>query len=535
MRHLKAFGLLAMAVAALLALAASASAGTTITSPTGTVATPTIKAESEGGHITLSNPIANISCSSILEAKIESHGAEAPARGKVTSLTFACTNSWHATTVALGELVVHWTSGYNGIVTSTGTKVSTTRLGVPCIYETINTQVGTITGGTPATIHLAASIPINATESSGLCGTGNSKLEGSLKLTSPESLFVDEGIFPGTTITSPTGTVATPTLKAETEGGHFTLANPIANINCASAFEGKVESHGAEVAAIAKLSSLSFTGCTNSWHLTTVTPGELAIEWSSGYNGVVTSTGMKFDTTRLGITCVYETSATKLGAITGGSPATLHLEASITISSKESSGLCGSGTAKWTGSLKLTSPESLFVDEGIFPGTTITSPTGTVATPTLKAETEGGHFTLANPIANINCASAFEGKVESHGAESAASGKLSSLSFTGCTNSWHVTTVTPGEFMTEWTSGYNGTISSTGMKFDTTRLGITCVYETSATKLGAITGGTPATVHLEASIPLNAKESNGLCGTESSKLEGNYKLTTPESLFVDEA
>ncbi|HEU4461285.1 MAG TPA: hypothetical protein VFR75_01710, partial [Solirubrobacterales bacterium] len=218
----------------------------------------------------------------------------------------------------------------------------------------------------PATIDIEASIPINVGESSGFCGTGAAKLEGAYKLSSPEALYVDEGVVdpPGTTLTSPTGTVATPTIKAESEGGHVTLSNPIVNISCAWSFEGKVEAHGPESAAQAKLSSASFTGCTNSWHATTVSPGELAIEWTSGYNGTVTSTGLKFDATRFGVKCVYETSATKLGTITGGSPATIDIEASIPINVGESSGFCGTGAAKLEGAYKLSSPEALYVDEG---------------------------------------------------------------------------------------------------------------------------------------------------------------------------
>jgi hypothetical protein len=192
MRHLKTLGLLATAVAVLLAFAADASA-TTITSPTGTVATPTIKAETEGGHLKLANPIAPIECASILEAKIEHHGPESVAGGKVSSLSFTgCTNFWHLTTVSTGELGIEWTSGYNGVVTSTGLKIDATRLGVTCVYETSATKLGTITGGTPATVHLEASLSINTKESSGLCGSGTAKLEGSYKLSSPESLFVDE-------------------------------------------------------------------------------------------------------------------------------------------------------------------------------------------------------------------------------------------------------------------------------------------------------------------------------------------------------
>jgi len=123
-----------------------------------------------------------------------------------------------------------------------------------------------------------------------------------------------------------------------------------------------VESHGSEAAAIAKLTSFALTGCTNSWHVTTVTPGELAIEWTSGYNGTVASTGLTISATRLGVTCNYVSNGTPIGTVTGGSPATIDLQAALPLHTG-SSGLCGTGTAKWEGSYKLSSPESLFVDE----------------------------------------------------------------------------------------------------------------------------------------------------------------------------
>jgi len=175
----KIIGLLALTVTALVALPAVTQA-TTITSPTGTAKTGDKEGQSENGHIVFANPIANISCVSKLNGPIESHGAGVTATGKVSVLTFTgCTNSWHVTAVNMGSLVAHYTSGYNAKVTSTGVKVDTTRLGVTCVYETAETSLGTATGGNPATLHIEASIPINTAESSGLCGTGISKMEGS--------------------------------------------------------------------------------------------------------------------------------------------------------------------------------------------------------------------------------------------------------------------------------------------------------------------------------------------------------------------
>jgi hypothetical protein len=109
-----------------------------------------------------------------------------------------------------------------------------------------------------------------------------------------------------------------------------------------------------------------------------------------------------------------------------------------------------------------------------------------------------------------------------------ASGNISVLNFTGCTNSWHVTAVAGslGSLSVEWTAGHNGVLKSTGSKVDTTRLGVTCVYQTNNTTIGTVTGGNPATLKIEASIPINTGESSGLCGTSAASWEGSYVTTS---------
>lgn len=154
---------------------------------------------------------------------------------------------------------------------------------------------------------------------------------------------------------------------------------------------------------------------------------------------------------------------------------------------------------------------------------------GAAATPTVHAVSEG-HLTLKNPIANIGCNSTTEGTVTDHGPGKLVSTSLSMLNITGCTNSWHTTTNSPGLRYIEWTSGHDGTVVSDGVKVTATRFGVTCVYETKNTHLATMTGGNPATLHVEASIPINPAESSGLCGTANSAWEGGY--TTTSALYV---
>lgn len=185
MKHFIKFVLLS-AVATLLATASTASATSVTTVTGGAASTPLIQAINEGGHITLANAIANISCGVALQGWIESHGSGQSASGHLSSGggESGCTNSWSESVISFGSFSISYTSGHNGTVSSSGGKIKTTRLGVSCVYETNNTKIGTVTGGSPATLHIEASIPISF-ESSGLCGAGNAKLEGNLVSNSP--------------------------------------------------------------------------------------------------------------------------------------------------------------------------------------------------------------------------------------------------------------------------------------------------------------------------------------------------------------
>lgn len=150
------------------------------------------------------------------------------------------------------------------------------------------------------------------------------------------------------------GAAATPTIHAVNEGGHVVVANSIANIECSSTFEGKVESHGAGKEASGNFSSFSLTGCTNSWHVTITFKGGWAFSWSSGEVGVYRIFGLEITTTRFGVTCNYSAPNTIVGTATGGNPATFDISGSLPIAAG-SSGLCGSGNAKWSGSYVTTS------------------------------------------------------------------------------------------------------------------------------------------------------------------------------------
>jgi hypothetical protein len=192
MKYVKMLGLLAVAAAALMAFAGTASA-TTLTSPTGTTYTGSISAESEGAT-TLHNTSLGVSVScneSKVTGKVETSGAGVTAGGKISTLTFTSCGEDKVTVLTNGSLEIHRTSGYNGTLTSSGAAITITdaSTGVSCTYTTSNTDIGSVTGGSPATLSInSATIP--RTGDSFFCGSSG-QWTGSYKVTSPGSLYVD--------------------------------------------------------------------------------------------------------------------------------------------------------------------------------------------------------------------------------------------------------------------------------------------------------------------------------------------------------
>lgn len=342
-------------------------------------------------------------------------------------------------------------------------------------------------------------------------------------------LLVAPASASATALTSPTGTVDTPTVELESEG-YVTLDAKVGNEDkpapCKLSMTGLTRTHGKGQPVIIELSIVTFTECTNNWHITVETLGSFEIEGTTGYDGTVTWSGMTFVATWLKgtMTCKYKAEKTHIGTLTGGSPATIHLEGSLAFGS--GSPLCGEAPRQLTGSVKIKSPSALFVDKET---TSLTAPTGTVATPTLKAESEG-HIGIDHPLTTIQCQWSLEGTTSSHNGGAVVI-PLTSLTTSGCTDSWHATTVTPGKLEITKTSGYNGTVRWTGGTVELTRSGTTCSYKTDSTDLGTITAGSPATIDIEGKLPFHG--GSALCGTEAYPLTGSFKVTSPSALYVD--
>ena len=184
---------------------------------------------------------------------------------------------------------------------------------------------------------------------------------------------------------------------------------------------------------------------------------------------------------------------------------------------------------------------ALMVFSGIASATTLTSPDKTAlgVGAKLHAVNENGHVTLTGPLGiAVECAtSTVEGEITNAGGSGVAvAGKITSLSFTGCTNGYVVDVNALGTLSVASSGTNTGTVTSNGTEVTVTNVPFagTCVYKTSNTDIGTLTGstktGATATFDISASIPRTG--GSGLCGS-SGTWEGSYSIDKPDSLDID--
>jgi hypothetical protein len=206
MKHLKAFWLAVLTVAALVAVAATGSAsateltcteleGTKVMCPTGTM----IQAEA-AQPFTLHSPIGDVECkhSGYTAHTTTTGGTGITVQASLTALTFSECNA-EVVVLKQGGYTIHTTSeiegaNHNGTVTTTGTEITVGFLGTHCIFATSETDFGhltgsTTTGGTP-TFDLAASMPRTGGRSGVFCGS-TAQVTGDYKITEPDWMNVD--------------------------------------------------------------------------------------------------------------------------------------------------------------------------------------------------------------------------------------------------------------------------------------------------------------------------------------------------------
>ncbi|HEX5526912.1 MAG TPA: hypothetical protein VFX44_06905 [Solirubrobacterales bacterium] len=170
----------------------------------------------------------------------------------------------------------------------------------------------------------------------------------------------------------------------------------------------------------------------------------------------------------------------------------------------------------------------------------------------IKAASEGHAILDNSATGNIECNSTLEGSTSNTGsATETIKGVINfgGLTFTNCTSAVvQVLSFGTLEIHTEYTkeadghetqntaSTNNGTLTSTGAEWTVEKAGFHCIYSTSATDLGTVTGSTTtkgkATLDINGRIPRTGGRSGIFCG-ESAPLTGSYVVNSPEWLDVD--
>ncbi len=223
MKYVKMLGLAAVAAAALMAFVGAGTASATVLCATepvangagtehatcpegwaygaGTVIHAVLDPEQ---HATLTDGEGNkiITCKkSTVKGKTTNEGTatETP-DGPIEVLTFEeCTSPFLGNTACTvktlkgGELEVHWDiDTVNGTLTSRNAEVTTNCNSIfgtiHCIFTTVNTDVGTLTGGNPATLD-AESNKISQVATNALC-PGEARWDAKYEVTEPKPLYV---------------------------------------------------------------------------------------------------------------------------------------------------------------------------------------------------------------------------------------------------------------------------------------------------------------------------------------------------------
>jgi hypothetical protein len=165
------------------------------------------------------------------------------------------------------------------------------------------------------------------------------------------------GTASATTVTSPSGTAYTGEIKAT--AGTIELHGSFVTVNCknASVTVSKVESHGAGVTSKGAVTSGTASEC--NFPVKLLKGGSLEAHATSGGNGTITSNGAEITIETSIANCIFTTSNTDVGLLTGGTTAKLDIN-SASIPRTGHSVFCG-GSGTWTGSYTVNTPDTLLI------------------------------------------------------------------------------------------------------------------------------------------------------------------------------
>lgn len=563
MRHLRIFGLVATAAVTLLAAIGASSASATElyknTEPTadtlgkGTTIQASLKPETSfitewtGGGGAL-----HTCTSSEIAFEIEKAGGEAThPTGNVSTLSF--TGCSHTTDVlAAGKLTIEDDNGTtNGRVLSSGLELELYSTGfgknIVCKTGSGGTPIGTLTGAATENSH--AVLDINAVM---LCNESSTRLRATYIVTNPTGLIVEEGGGPETSpgtelyrntefinVTQGVNTVIEASLKS---GSSLALKDTFgftANKCTGSELGSKVESAGGEGShPSGKVSSLTFSGCDHTFDV--LANGSLEIKNIAGTtNGTVVSKGLELEVLstlhETNIVCKAGTGIT-FGTLTGGSNGT---HATIDVNAPLN---CGPhmNSAKLTGTYVVTSPTGLVTEDAPNSGTELYLSTPVRHTQGVNIVIEGSlksgtSLALADTFGSTvsTCTgSEITSKVESAGGKSSyPSGKVSSLTFSGCTGTFDVLAKGELEFR-HIPLTTNASVVLKGMELSVfSKVNFTNIVCKPSTipPSGTLTGVNDKS---HATLDINAVLN---CGEHlsSAKLTGTYTITTPTGLNAE--
>ena len=189
MKHRKILSLSAFAVMAIMAFAGSASATVIKKDGVNMTAGEAISASvssswllKTGGGTTIATCTEGSTGGSLSNAG----GASLTVHISITITTVSKCNTT-VDTLANGTWELHYRPLFHLSITSTGAKTTVNFLGVSCVFETKSTEVGTLTGGKPATVDASGTIP----GISGFPCPSSAILSGGYTVTSPGGSTLD--------------------------------------------------------------------------------------------------------------------------------------------------------------------------------------------------------------------------------------------------------------------------------------------------------------------------------------------------------
>lgn len=190
MRYLRTCGLSALAVALTALAAAGAAPATTLDDGVGPMGVSEVITLVEAQPIRFHQVFGETECE---ESHVEGWITNAGGAGTAVSSEIMllgwgkCNATVHR--LKKGSFSVSHSNGSNGNFNSNGTEVTVEYLGFHCIFTTINTKFGTLTGGTPAKVDMEVTVARTGGRSGIFCGS-SAVWTGSYEVTSPSTLNV---------------------------------------------------------------------------------------------------------------------------------------------------------------------------------------------------------------------------------------------------------------------------------------------------------------------------------------------------------